>query len=125
MKYITACVTKDFYDGRSVTQGSDYPVIGILANVYLIVDERGKLASHDKNYFVFDVEDDWEPAFLRDLPDDWILEKFDEEYNAYPKLLSEKGFFEDYFDGIPDAISTYKKFCIQNGLLSSKSADES
>jgi hypothetical protein len=41
-------------------------------------------------------------------PADWVSAiGEDNERYAYPRLWNDRGFFEDYFDGVPEAVATF------------------
>ncbi len=85
-----------------------YHVIGIEADDYRIVNNSGRpyLYPHD----LFTVIDPKEPA-------DWLDERGEDgERYAYPPPLNQIGFFEDYFDGKNDAVSTFWR--VINEILS-------
>jgi hypothetical protein len=76
-----------------------YFVIGIKVDDYRILND------HDKPYVyppdLFEIVDSRELSI-------WIIEYGDEgERYSYPAELNEAGFFEDYFDGKDDALSTF------------------
>jgi hypothetical protein len=85
-----------------LTVGRVYPVIGIEADDYRILNDEGQpyLYAHE----LFAVVDDQEPA-------DWETDYGEEgERYAYPPELNEPGFFEDYFDGKTEAIVTFHRY---------------
>jgi hypothetical protein len=82
-----------------LTPGQPYVVLGIEADDFRILNDQGKpyLYPHD----IFNVVDAREP-------EDWVSEVGeDNERYAYPPPLNDCGFFEDYFDGKPEAIATF------------------
>lgn len=84
---------------ESFTQGKIYYVIGIEADDYRVIADDGKpyLTGHT----LFDVVDATEPA-------DWISEKGEDgERYAYPVALLGAGFFEDFFEGEPEAVAAF------------------
>lgn len=86
-----------------------YVVLGVEADDFRILNDRGRpyLYPHE----IFTVVDAREP-------EDWVtvLGEDNERY-AYPPLLGDSGFFEDYFDGHPEAIATFWR--VMNRRLSS------
>jgi hypothetical protein len=85
------------YPDLSATQA--YFVIGIEAGDYRILNDSGKPYLYPAD--LFDVLDTRRPQ-------DWVTEfgAEGEEY-AYPRSLSQPGFFEDFFDHKPEQISTF------------------
>jgi len=82
-----------------LTAGQRYLVIGIEADDYRILNDRGQpyLYPHD----LFDVVDATEP-------EDWLTEKGDDqERYSYPRPLNRTGFFEDFFDDRQEAVATF------------------
>lgn len=85
-----------------LTVGRVYPVIGIEADDYRILNDEGQpyLYAHE----LFTVVDAQEPA-------DWETDYGEEgERYAYPPELNEPGFFEDYFDGKTEAIVAFHRY---------------
>lgn len=78
-----------------LTPRKPYAVIGIEADDYRLLNDRGEPYLYPSGFF---------STIDPTRPEDWIVEHGDdaEEY-AYPPLLSRVGFFEDYFDGDPSA----------------------
>jgi hypothetical protein len=84
---------------RRLTPGQLYPVIGIEADDYRIIDDDGRPFLYDPA--LFEIIDPREPS-------DWVSELGEEgERYAYPAPLNRRGFFEDYHDGDPKAVSTF------------------
>jgi hypothetical protein len=76
-----------------------YFVIGIEADDYRILDDHGKPYLYEAE--LFEVIDPHEP-------EDWISEMGEDgERYAYPPMLNRVGFFEDFFDGDPQAIAEF------------------
>jgi hypothetical protein len=79
--------------------GQAYRVIGIECDDFRIINDKGRP-------FLF-------PAALfkvtdADEPEDWISEVGEDgERYAYPASLNRSGFFEDFFDGKPEAVATF------------------
>ena len=79
-------------DGRvisSLSLGKAYDVIGIEADDYRIVDDKGEPLLFDPT--CFDLTDRSEPSF-------WVSVIEDDAQYAYPAEWMRPGFFEDYFD---------------------------
>jgi len=82
-----------------LTAGAVYHVIGIEADDYRLLDDRGEPCLYPPGYF--EIVDAAEPA-------DWQTETGPEgERYAYPPALAAPGFFEDFFDGDTDAQATF------------------
>jgi hypothetical protein len=82
-----------------LTPGQPYVVLGIEADDLRILNDQGRpyLYPHE----IFNVVDAREP-------EDWVTENGeDNERYAYPPPLNSTGFFEDYFDGKPEAVATF------------------
>ena len=85
-----------------LTVGNVYQVIGIEADDYRILNDEGQPYLYP--YTLFIVVDAEEPA-------EWETEygEAGERY-AYPPELNAPGFFEDYFDGHPEAVQTFRRY---------------
>jgi hypothetical protein len=82
-----------------LTPDQPYVVLGIEADDLRILNDQGRPYLYPHELFV--VVDAREP-------EDWVSELgVDNERYAYPPLLSHCGFFEDYFDGKPEAVATF------------------
>jgi hypothetical protein len=82
-----------------LTPNQPYVVLGIEANDFRILNDQGRPYLYPQD--VFSVVDAREPG-------DWVSELGeDNERYAYPPPLNNCGFFEDYFDGKPDAVATF------------------
>lgn len=82
-----------------LTAGQPYVVIGIEANELRILNDQGRPYLYPPT--LFHVVDSREP-------DDWVIETGqDGERYAYPTPLGRPGFFEDFFDGKPAAVTTF------------------
>ena len=82
-----------------LTPDQPYVVLGIEADDFRILNDQGRpyLYPHE----IFSVVDAREP-------EDWVSEfGADNERYAYPRLLKQSGFFEDYFDGKAEAVATF------------------
>jgi hypothetical protein len=86
-------------DFPDLTPDHPYFVIGIEANDYRILNDQGKPYLYPPE--LFEIIDPHEPNF-------WITEYGqDGERYSYPPELGQAGFFEDFFDGKDDALSTF------------------
>lgn len=82
-----------------LTPGQQYLVIGIEADDFRILNDKGRPYLYPRN--LFKLVDPHEPA-------DWLTEfGEDGERYAYPPPLNHSGFFEDFFDGKPAAVATF------------------
>ncbi|HYX23237.1 MAG TPA: hypothetical protein VFC23_03720 [Thermoanaerobaculia bacterium] len=82
-----------------LTPGQPYVVLGIEASDLRILNDQGRPYLYPGE--IFTVVDPREP-------DDWVNEfGEDNERYAYPPPLNDCGFFEDYFDGKPEAVATF------------------
>ncbi len=82
-----------------LTPGQPYVVLGVEADDFRILNDQGRPYLYPQELFV--VVDAREP-------DDWVNELGeDNERYAYPPPLNDRGFFEDYFDGKPEAVATF------------------
>lgn len=82
-----------------LTPVQPYVVLGIEADDLRILNDQGRPYLYPKEIFaVIDARE----------PDDWVNELGeDNERYAYPPPLNDSGFFEDYFDGKPEAVATF------------------
>jgi hypothetical protein len=82
-----------------LTPGQRYVVIGIEADELRILNDAGRPYLYPPKLFrVLD----------RHEPDDWVTELGEDgERYAYPSLLNEPGFFEDFFDNKAKAVGTF------------------
>jgi len=86
-------------DYPDLTPGQPYFVIGIEANDFRILNDHGRPYLYPPD--LFEVIDSREPGF-------WVTEYGqDGERYSYPPEFSAPGFFEDFFDGKDDALSTF------------------
>jgi hypothetical protein len=82
-----------------LTPAQPYVVLGIEADDLRILNDQGRPYLYPKD--LFKIVDAREPA-------DWKSELgADNERYAYPPPLNSCGFFEDYFDGKPEAVATF------------------
>ncbi len=82
-----------------LTPGQPYVVLGIESDDLRILNDQGRPYLYARE--IFTVVDAREP-------EDWVNERGeDNERYAYPPPLNPLGFFEDYFDGKPEAVATF------------------
>ncbi len=82
-----------------LTLGQPYPVLGIEAGDLRVLNDQGRPYLYPCDLFT--VVDDREPK-------DWVSDLGeDKERYAYPPPLNGAGFFEDFFDGKPKAVTTF------------------
>lgn len=82
-----------------LTPGHPYVVIGIEAGDLRILNDQGRPYLYPAR--LFEVVDAREP-------DDWVTEFGEEgERYAYPPPFNGCGFFEDFFDAKPKAVTTF------------------
>ena len=82
-----------------LTPGQGYAVIGIEADDFRLINDRGQpyLYPHQ----LFEIIDPHEP-------EDWVTEVGEDgERYAYPPPLHTCGFFEDFFDAKREAVITF------------------
>ncbi len=95
-----------------LTPGKPYAVIGIEADDYRLINDRGQPFLYPAD--VFELVDASRPSH-------WIVERGEEgEEYAYPEPLNRNGFFEDFFDGNPQAVGQF--WHVMNAALSRRSA---
>jgi hypothetical protein len=82
-----------------LTPRQPYVVIGIEGDEFRILNDAGRPYLYPPA--LFRISD-------RSEPDDWITEfGEDGERYAYPNPLNSEGFFEDFFEGKPEAVRTF------------------
>ena len=82
-----------------LTPGLSYVVIGIEADDFRILNDRGRPYLYPSR--LFKIIDSYKPG-------DWVTERGEEgEWYAYPPPLNSRGFFEDFFDDKPKAVVTF------------------
>jgi hypothetical protein len=79
--------------------GQPYLVIGVEADDLRVLNDQGRPYLYPRELFtVIDSR----------VPQDWITERGEDgEQYAYPPQLVPPGFFEDFFDGIPEVVATF------------------
>lgn len=91
-----------------ITKGNIYPVLGIDAEFYRIIDDQKEPILYRKENF--DIVDSA-------IPDHWVkIEYPDGDYYIDPLEFSEPGFYEDYFDGLPQVVKIYERYLTLTGL---------
>lgn len=92
----------DEYDYQELEPNKIYEVIGLDHESYRIINDIGEPILYPKA--LFDVVETI-------IPDTWVKEEYGEdEYYLDPPELSKPGFYEDYFDGKPEAIKRFQEF---------------
>lgn len=82
-----------------LTLGQSYAVIGIEADDFRLLNDRGQPYLYPRH--LFEVVDPREP-------EDWLTELGEDgERYAYPPPLNTCGFFEDFFDAKKEAVVTF------------------
>ncbi|MFP4355261.1 MAG: hypothetical protein ACLFUJ_09070 [Phycisphaerae bacterium] len=85
-----------------LTPGKTYPVVGIEADEYRLVNDKKDPVLYPPD--LFEVLDEQEPHC-------WIHSVGSEgERYAYPPELNTPGFFEDYHDGVHTAVSEFRRY---------------
>lgn len=103
----------DEYDHQHLEPNKIYNVIGIDDEDYRIINEIGEPILYPKA--LFDVIES-------SIPDSWVRQDYEDgEYYIDPPELSRPGFYEDFFDGNPEAIAKFQAFVM---LLRSKTETE-
>ncbi|WP_295404925.1 hypothetical protein [uncultured Thiocystis sp.] len=86
-------------DYPDLTAGQTYCVIGIEAGDYRVLNDRGLPYLFPASLFML---------IDANEPTDWVSDVgTDGERYAYPPLLNEPGFFEDFFDGVQSSVATF------------------
>jgi hypothetical protein len=112
MKAQFTAKSSDAAEYQDLTIGNSYHIIGIEADDFRIINDEGSPYLYPPHLFT--IVDDHEP-------DDWITEYGEDgERYSYPPELNRVGFFEDYFDGEPQAITTFRRYLVQQRVLRSK-----
>ena len=92
----------------NLTPKCTYSVIGIDFEFYRIVDDKNEPTLYPKT--LFDIVD------LK-YPETWVKSDYgDGEWYIDPPELSREYFYEDYFDGVAEAVSVYNCYLDKNGL---------
>ncbi len=82
-----------------LTPDQPYVVLGIEADDLRILNDQGRPYLYPADLFL--LVDAREPA-------DWVSAiGEDNERYAYPPPWNDRGFFEDYFDGVPETVATF------------------
>lgn len=82
-----------------LTPDQPYLVLGIEADDLRLLNDQGRPFLYSRDLFmVIDARE----------PNDWVNEiGEDNERYAYPPPLNDSGFFEDFFEGKPEAVATF------------------
>ena len=92
---------------QSLTPGNTYRVIELVIDDVRVMNDVGYPTLYPLSWFSV-VDDRW--------PDDWVVTIGTEgERYISPKVLSERHFFERYFDGDKQAILTLKRRLLEWG----------
>jgi hypothetical protein len=92
----------DEFDHQHIKANRIYEVIGISCDHYRVINDIGEPVLYPN--YLFEVIDD-------SLPKSWVKSEFtDGEYYIDPPELCGQGFYEDYFDGVPEAKAIFEKF---------------
>ena len=94
---------RQFVSGRcELSVDKPYVVLGVEADDYRIVDDRGDPVLFSPNLFnIVDLS----------APEDWVSSIGDDgERYAYPAELNDVGFFERYFDREDMAVQTFRNY---------------
>ena len=95
-----------------LSPGLPYVVIGIEAGHYRILNDHGRPYLYPPE--LFKIVDSSKPP-------DWVTERGEEgELYAYPQPLNAVGFFEDFFDAKPKAVTTFWRIVNQRLVTASK-----
>src|SRR5947209_3590867 len=107
MKVVPLTADNGFW---SLTPGRKYVVIGVDHESYRIVDNKGEPILFPKKGF----------RILEDaIPEGWVWNRYgDDEYYADPPELAKPGFYEDFFDGKPEAVEQFREYLRKAGLNS-------
>ncbi len=90
---------KPFKKYPDLTYGQYYVLIGIEADDFRLLNDRGRPYLYP--HHLFEVVDPRKPS-------EWVTEIGEAgEIYAYPPKLNQVGFFEDFFDGEMGAVSTF------------------
>ena len=92
----------DEYDHQGLSPNRVYPVIGIECEYYRILGDDNSPILYPKCLFTM---------VDASVPDSWIRwEPSAEECFVRPPEMSERGFWERYFDGDPEAIAKFRAY---------------
>jgi hypothetical protein len=107
----------DEFDHQHLIPNKTYKVIGIDDEYYRIVNEIGEPILYPK--YLFEVVD---PA----VPETWIRQEYGpDEYYIDPPELCRAGFYEDYFDGKPEAKVVFEQFLASQERIEQEKPGES
>lgn len=98
----------DDFDHQGISAGRNYLVIGIEADYYRIVDDRGEPLLYPK--YLFETVDST-------VPDDWVRwEPEPGEVYAGPRDFADSGFWERFHDHDVEAIARFRRYVACNAL---------
>lgn len=93
----------------SLTPGKHYVVIGMDRESYRVVDDKGEPILFPKSGF---------QVIDGTIPADWVWDRHaQDEYYADAPEFAGRGFFEDYFDGKPEAVERFVSYLRKKGLI--------
>ncbi|ASF45346.1 ankyrin repeat domain-containing protein [Methylovulum psychrotolerans] len=93
---------------RSLSPGMVYSVVQIDDEYFRVINDDGEPILYPKA--LFEVVD---PS----VPEEWVTITFDDgEYFIGPAEFNKTGFYEDYFDGVADAVDKFESFRKEFGL---------
>jgi len=99
----------DEFDNAHLSFGVEYVVVGFDDEYFRVIDDAREPILYP--HHLFDVSDPY-------VPDDWVRREEDGGYHVDPPECTAPGFYEDYFDGKPDAIVVFER--VVDRLLNSK-----
>lgn len=90
----------DEFDNAHLSPGAEYLVVGLDDTYFRVLDDAGEPILYPK--YLFDVT-------KHEIPKDWVRRDEDDgRYYTDPPECARPGFYEDYFDGVPDAVATFQ-----------------
>jgi len=91
----------DDSEHRGLSAGDVYDVVGLDDANFRVIDDDDQPFLYSKG--LFDVIDPTIPA-------EWITKTVDDVSYIDPPECAERGFYEDYFDGVQTAVRTFDAF---------------
>jgi hypothetical protein len=99
----------DESEHRGLSAGAVYDVIGLDNENFRLIDDNDRPFRFPKA--LFEIVDPSVPA-------DWVTRTYDDdEYHVDPPECAERGFYEDYFDGIESAVKRFDAFRRRSSLI--------
>jgi hypothetical protein len=93
---------------RNLSPGMVYYVVGIDDEYFRVIDNDGEPILYLKA--LFEIVDTY-------VPEDWTTRTYEDgEYFIGPAEFNKTGFYEDYFDGVADAVNEFESFRKRFGL---------